>query len=218
MASSGPKRLTPPSPPADFATIDLPTVYPTQLEVYRLSHKRFSSPLFFSRRGIYRFDSPTATWGVCYLGHRIETAFLEVFADAIRTKEIDYSDLHDTIAWKVEVPYDLNLLSLEGSTLPKIKATVQSFVSRYSISQAWGRALMSHPADLDGVIYKGRQSAGDCLALFGDTEPAKGRWHQGVLLPTKLGRITDWTHFYRFIDQTGAKVHHLPSKRPSVTW
>ena len=218
MASSGPKRLTPPSPPAHFATLDLSTVSPSRLEVFRLSHERYASPLFFLRGGIYRFDSSTAAWGVCYLGHTLETAFLEVFADAIRTQEIDYSDLHAILAWKVALPSDLNVLKLEGTTLPKIKATVQSFVSRYSISQAWGRAFMSHPANLDGVIYQGRRSAGECLALFGDTDPAKGRLHQPLLRPTKLGRVTEWSHFYRFIDQTGARVTHLPSKRPRVTW
>ena len=163
--------------------------------MFRLSHERFASPLFFLRRGIDRFDSSTAAWGVCYFGPTLETAFLAVFADAIRTKEIDYSDLHDTLAWKVSVPSDPNLMRLEGTTLPKSKATVQSFVSQYIISQAWGRAFISHPADLDGVIYQGRKRDGDCLALFGDTDPAKGRGHQPLLRPTKLGRVTEWSHF-----------------------
>ena len=77
---------------------------------------------------------------------------------------------------------------------------------------------MKHPADLDGVIYKGRRSAGDCLALFGDTDPANGRWHQSSLVPTRLGRITEWSEFYKVIDQTGARVVNLPSTPPSVTW
>lgn len=218
MTSSGPKRLTPPGPPADFATIGLTTVYPPQRELFRLSHERFASPLFFNRGGDYRFDSVTAPWGVCYLSHSLLTSFLEVFADRIRRERIDYSALNATIAWKITVPRDLNLLALEGATLPKIKATVQSFVSRYSLSQAWGDAFMKHPEDLDGVIYKGRRSAGDCLALFGDTDPTKGRWHQSSLVPTRLGRITEWSQFYKVIDQTGARVVNLPSTPPSGAW
>jgi hypothetical protein len=219
MTSSGPKRLVPPGPPAAFDGIDLTTVRPLQVEVFRLTRSRFHSPLYFNRGGDYRFDSPSAPWGVCYFGHGILTGFLEIFADRIRKEgRINYAELDDTIAWKVKVPPDLNLLALEGATLPKIKATMQSFVSRYSLSQAWGEAFMKHPADLDGVIYKGRRSAGDCLALFGDTDPAKGRRHQRSLVPTKLGRITEWSEFYEVILQTGARVANLPTTRPGSCW
>ena len=218
MTSSGPKRLTPPAPPADFAKIDLKTVYPPRRELFRLSHERFGSPLFFNRGGDYRFDSLTAPWGVCYLGDSLLTSFLEVFADRIRQGRIHYAALNTMIAWKVTVPRDLNLLNLEGATLPKIKATLQSFVSRYSLSQAWGEAFMRHPEDLDGVIYKGRRSAGDCLALFGDNDPTKGRWHQSSLVATRLGRITEWSDFYKNVDETGARVVDLPTMPPTATW
>ena len=218
MALSGPKRLVPPSPPTDFSNISLDPVGPPQRTLYRLSHENYPSPLFYSRQGIFRFDSSTAKWGVCYLAQRVETACLEVFADAFRTHAIDYSELRERMVWKITVPADLELLLLKGEVLPRIRATVQCFVSRYTLSQAWGRAFMQHPADLDGVIYDGRQSGDACLALFGDTDPKLGRWHQSQIKPTCLGRLTDWNGFYSFLDKTAARVNGLPSKPTVSVW
>ena len=218
MASSGPKRLVPPSPPSDFATISLAPVGAPQRAFYRLSHEDYSSPLFFSRQGIFRFDSPTAKWGVCYLAQRVETACLEVFADAFRTRAIDYRELRERMVWRIAIPEDLELLLLKGEVLTRIRATIQCFVSRYTLSQAWGRVLMSHPANLDGVIDDGRQSGDACLALFGDTDPKLGLWHQPQLKPTCLGRLTDWDGFYSFLDKTAARVNGLPAKPPTASW
>lgn len=183
-----------------------------------MSHEQFRSTLFFSRKGLYRFDSPAAKWGVCYMGEDVPTAALEVFADAIRKRTLQYTELHERLVWKISVPADLKLLHLKGPTLTKIKATAQSFVSRYTLSQAWGREFMVHKADIDGAIYSGRQSGGECLALFGDTDPKKGRAHQTSLVTTKLGRLSEWSKFYKFLDDTGARVIGLPAKSAIATW
>jgi len=174
--------------------------------------------LFFSRQGIFRFDSPVGKWGVCYVAADVETAFLEVYADAIRKKALAYPDLDDRMVWKVSIPSDLNLLRLSGPTLSKIKATLQCFVSRYTLSQAWGRAFMEHPANLDGVIYQGRQSGSPCVALFGDEEPKKGKSYQSGLVSKCLGKLTEWDGFFPCIDKTGARVTNLPSSPPSAFW
>jgi hypothetical protein len=210
--------LIPPRPPADFPSIALDPVTSRQTVWFRLARAAYSSPLFFSRQGIFRFDSDTAKWGVCYLAQDIPTAVMEVFADRIRARRLDYSELEEELVWKITVPHDLNLLQLAGPTLTKIKATVQCFVSRYALSQEWGRALMNHPADLDGVIYTGRQSGLPCLALFGDMNPAKGRWHQHALTQACLGKLTAWEQFYPLLAKTGARVLNLPAKPPLKTW
>jgi len=218
MASSAPKRLNPPRPPADLGSIVLDTEAPSGVEFYRVSHEDFPSPLFFSRKGLYRFDSATAKWGVCYVAPAIPTTILETFADAIRARRIDFHELDQRLVWKIALPLGLCTLKLSGATLPKIKATVQSFVSRYSLSQEWGRAFMNHPQALDGVIYTGRQSGSECLALFGDTDPAKGRPYQLHLSAKALGKITEWAGFYPFLARSGARVVNLPKTFPSKTW
>jgi hypothetical protein len=37
--------------------------------------------IYWSRKGLYRFVSPTAKYEVLYTGHTFETALLEVFGD-----------------------------------------------------------------------------------------------------------------------------------------
>jgi len=214
MATSDPKRLVPPHPPADLDTIDLETTRPRTTTFYRLTHESNVSPIFFSRLGKFRFDSPASKWGVCYLAEDIETACLEVFADRIRKGVIDFSALHEAIVWRITVAADLGLLPLSGPTLTKIRATLQCFVSRYTLSQAWARALMTHPADFDGVIYSGRQSAAPCIALFGDDDPVKGRKHQASIAFARLGRFSEWKQFPHFLIATRARVRNLP---PSLT-
>lgn len=218
MASSAPKRLTPPHPPADLSSIDLDTVEPTGTVFFRVSHEDFASPLFFSRKGLYRFDSPTAKWGVCYVAPEIPTALLETFADAIRARRIDFAEFDQRLVWKITIPDRLQTLRLSGPTLPKIKATLQSFVSRYSLSQEWGRAFMTHPQELDGLLYTGRQSGAECLALFGDTDPAKGRAYQVTLQIEALGKISEWKGLFPFLAKTGARVVNLPKAMPKTTW
>jgi hypothetical protein len=218
MASSAPRRLIPPRPLADFSTIALDTVTARQTIWFRLSDAAYASPLFFSRQGIFRFDSATAKWGVCYLAQDIPTSIMEVFSDRIRARRLDYTELDEERVWTITVPRDLTLLELAGPILPKIKATLQCFVSRYTLSQEWGRAFMEHPAELDGVIYTGRQSGLPCLALFGDTDPAKGLWHQRSLKHSCLGKLTEWEGFYPLLAKTGARVVNLPAIPPLKTW
>ncbi len=218
MATSGPKRLTPPRPPADFNRIDLDTVPASQTVWHRLSRSAYSSPLFFSRLGMFRFDSATAKWGVCYIAKDIVTGFMEVFSDRIRKGILDFNDLDDQVVWEITVRPDLNLLELSGPTLGRIRATVQCFVSRYTLSQEWGRAFMEHPDELDGAIYTGRQSGAPCIALFGDTDPKKGRRQQSSLRHRRLGKLSAWEGFYPLLSKAGARVVNLPSAPPATRW
>jgi hypothetical protein len=155
---------------------------------------------------------------VCYLAEDIVTGFMEVFSDAIRKGVVDFELLHDQVIWEIGVAPNLRLLDLSGPTLARIRATVQCFVSRYPLSQEWGRAFMAHPRQLDGVIYTGRQSGGSCIALFGDTEPKQGCPHQTALQARRLGRLTEWEGFYPLLLKTGARVVNLPSSPPAVMW
>jgi hypothetical protein len=218
MASSARKRLIPPAPPADFANIPLPLESPRGRTFYRITNSSHPSPLFFSKAGFYRFDSPSAKWGVCYLADRVETAALEVFGDAFRKRSLDHSELAGKTVWRITVPADLQLLALRGEVLPRIKATLQSFVSRYSLSQEWGRVFMTHPIEMDGVLYAGRQSGGSCLALFGDNNPSDGRWHQVDTTAKDLGRLTQWDHFYSFLEKANVRLRGMPSVCPSEGW
>jgi hypothetical protein len=67
-------------PPAALKSQRLPLAS-VEGKLFRISHQKFSDPIYWSRRGVYRFDSPVAKYGVLYTGRTFETALLEVFGD-----------------------------------------------------------------------------------------------------------------------------------------
>lgn len=69
-----------PSPPADLNNRPLPLI-PADGEFWRLWLDDYHSPLFFSKKGLYRFDSKSARHGVLYTGCTFEAAVVEVFGD-----------------------------------------------------------------------------------------------------------------------------------------
>lgn len=206
-----------PAPGDDLDKVSLDLIQPKPLKLYRIAHSQYPSPLFWGRKGEYRFDSIDAEWGVCYLAGDMDTAFLEVYGDPIVSgMPLVYSELDQRTVWRVTVPNSLQVLSLAGANLAKIKATTQSFVSSYSLSQKWGRALMAHPCGMDGVIYTGRKSGKDCLALFGDEDSPRA--FQSKIQTKKLGKLTEWDGFYPFLDAAGARVSGLPDTPPTTQW
>lgn len=95
------------------------------------------------------------------------------------------------------MPSGFQGVELFGETLTVIRATLQCFVSDYPLSQRWGVALMKHPADLEGLVYRGRQCGQDCLAMFGDE--LCPRPYQKQLTFTKLGELELWDGFWPMI-------------------
>lgn len=216
MAKSGPRRIVPPQPRATLAEVHLP---PTSVSPswYRLvSARHDTTPLFWSRTGLFRFDSPDAKWGVCYAASSITAAFQEVWGDVLRQNpRVAWSELASCRVWRIRVPSKFRALELAGESLGVINATLQCFSGSYRLSQAWGAALMQHPQDIDGLLYLGRRSGRYCLALFGDE--ATPRPYQSHLITDRLGDLTDWTDFWPMLDRLRAKVVGLPSSLPSST-
>ncbi len=80
MATSEREPVVAPEPPAELGDIALPLADIPDTW-FRLSSRRYPSPLFWSRLGRYRFDSEGARWGVCYAAGSIPSAFQEVFGN-----------------------------------------------------------------------------------------------------------------------------------------
>jgi hypothetical protein len=205
-----------PEPPAGLSSIDLP-VCDVETTWFRICGRRYSSPIFWSRRGVYRFDSENGRWGVCYAAGSITAAFQEVFGNKIRwSRPLDWSELTDTVVWRISTPPTLRGLSLFGETLTVIGATLQCFVSNYPKSQRWGAALMIHPADLDGLIYLGRRCGTHCLAMFGDVASRRG--YQKSLTTELLGDLVCWDGFWPMLDRLRVRISSLPKIRTGATW
>jgi hypothetical protein len=54
-------------PPASLDRQPLPLI-PVKGTLCRISHPKFADPVYWSHRGLYRFDSPAAKYGVLYTG------------------------------------------------------------------------------------------------------------------------------------------------------
>ena len=215
MATSA-RRLVAPEPPADLATVALPLAV-TATPWFRLTPRTYPSPLYWSRSGRYRFDSPTAKWGVCYAAESIPAAFQEVWGDEIRrARRLDWDDLEPMNAWRITVAPSLRTIELAGETLAVVKGTLQSFVGSYAKSQRWGQAFMNHPDDLDGLQYLGRRCGRTCLALFGDETNPKP--HQAALRCEKLGALANWKNLWPLLDQIQLRIAHLPAVPPPGEW
>jgi hypothetical protein len=209
MAISGPKRVLAPEPPVELGNIQLAlTQVPTAW--FRFSSSRYPQPIFWSRQGLYRFDSPDARWGVCYAAGSIVAAFQEVFGDKIwHGNALDWTEIKKISVWLINTPSNLRGLELFGENLTVIHATLQSFVSSYPKSQRWGAALINHPADLEGLIYLGRKSGSIGLAMLGDEK--KPRRYQREVQVTRLGQLSDWKQLWPTLDRLRVRLVSMPA-------
>jgi RES domain len=214
MATSAPKRVVAPGPPARLGEIALPLADVPDTW-FRLSLRRYSSPLFWSRLGRYRFDSKDARWGVCYAAGSILSAFQEVFGNKIRHRaSLDWNEVWDVRVWRITTPSSFRGMHLYGETLTVIDATLQCFVSSHPKSQRWGAALMEHTADLDGLVYIGRRCGTPCLAMFGDKNSP--RQYQNELRTEMLGELQVWDEFWPMLDRLGVRLISMPKEREKI--
>lgn len=214
MATSAPKRVVAPGPPARLGEIALPLADVPDTW-FRLSLRRYSSPLFWSRLGRYRFDSKDARWGVCYAAGSILSAFQEVFGNKIRHRApLDWNEVWDVRVWRITTPSSFRGMHLYGETLTVIDATLQCFVSSHPKSQRWGAALMEHTADLDGLGYIGRRCGTPCLAMFGDKNSP--RRYQNELRTEMLGELQFWDEFWPMLDRLGVRLISMPKEREKI--
>jgi hypothetical protein len=161
-----------PSPPqngtADMALTDPSAVLKsrhlplTSLEgtVYRISHQKFADPLYWSRRGLYRFDSPLAKYGVLYTGRPFETALLEVFGDQwliSRTTALGFLKEFDVC--EIGLERRLKVVNLGGGQLNLLGTDANIFASlAYELTQRWASFFMEHPDAPHGIRYPSRKN------------------------------------------------------------
>jgi hypothetical protein len=203
-------RIVAPDPPEALGKIVVPLAEISDTW-YRISPSRYPSPLFWSRLGRYRFDSEKARWGVCYAAQSITAAFQEVFGERIRHSGVlDWQELQLCV-WAIRTPRSFRGINLFGETLTVIRATLQCFVSSYAKSQRWGAALMDHPADLDGLVYLGRQCGTECLAMFGDQKSPRRYQHR--IRTGMLGNLSLWSGFWPMLDKLAVRIDSISGER-----
>jgi hypothetical protein len=126
----------------------------------RISHQKFADPIYWSRKGRYRFDSPTAKYGVLYTGRTFETALLEVFGDqwvALRMTARDFLKEFDVC--EIGLGRRLKVVNLSGKQLNRLGTDANVFASfAYDVTQKWASFFMDHPDVPHGIRYPSRKN------------------------------------------------------------
>jgi hypothetical protein len=80
---------------------------------------------------------------------------------------VPVSRLAERSATELVVTTELRLVALHGPGLARVGATAAVSSGIYEISQPWSRAIHSHPANVDGIVYRSNHDNGElCVALF----------------------------------------------------
>lgn len=189
-----------PLPPGDLDARALPVV---ELEDtwWRISHKKYGPALHFGVSGDCRFDAPDASFGVCYLACDLHGAFIEVFGRSLGRNFVTERALSQRIALEVGATRPLSVVDLTGVGLSKIGADNRLAANDdYGLSQAWSKALHSHPDEVDGVLYRSRHDPERrCLAVFDRCESSlEIRAHAGLSSKSLRRQLVAVVDHYEF--------------------
>jgi RES domain len=174
--------LPPPSPELSKRTL---LRRRTPKTLVRLSRQEFRDPIFWSTKGKYRFDSPTARYGVLYTAASLEGAILEVFGDRwLEHRAVSEQLLRSYDLVKLNITPGLWLVNTLGSNLLFAGIDARLFASTdYDKTQAWGRAFMDHPQNFDGILYHSRKNPRQLNCAFFETESARKAITVGGTVP-----------------------------------
>jgi RES domain len=163
-----------PAPSPELSKRTLPRRKPPKT-VIRLSRQEFRDPIFWSTKGKYRFDSPTARYGVLYAAATFEGAILEVFGDRwIEYRAVSEQLLRSYNLVKLSIGPGLWMVNTLGPNLVSAGVDARLFASTdYEKTQAWGRAFMEHPQNFDGILYHSRKNPRRLNYAFFETESAQ---------------------------------------------
>jgi hypothetical protein len=163
-----------PLPSQDLAQRLLPRRKPPKTLI-RLGRQEFRDPIFWSTKGKYRFDSPTARYGVLYTAATLEGAILEVFGDRwLEYRAVSEQLLRSYNLVKLRIGPGLLLVNTLGPNLVSAGIDARLFASTdYEKTQAWGRAFMEHPQNFDGILYHSRKNPRQLNCAFFETESAQ---------------------------------------------
>jgi RES domain len=163
-----------PLPGPELSNRTLPRRKPPKTLI-RLSRHEFRDPIFWSTKGKYRFDSPTARYGVLYTAATFEGAILEVFGDRwLEYRAVSEQLLRSYNLVKLRIGPGLWVVNTLGPSLVSAGTDARLFASTdYEKTQAWGRAFMEHPQNFDGIVYHSRKNSRLLNYAFFETEAAQ---------------------------------------------
>lgn len=148
-----------PPPPADLVTRTLPIqrMSRTWYRVHACAH----GAIFFNRRPVARFNAPDGEYGTMYLGSEMACCFVETFgrlstAAGATIRSVSQAQLLEACLSEAIPVRPLALVDLSGPGLRRLDADARLFAGNHAEARWWGRALGSHPAQPDGLLFPAR--------------------------------------------------------------
>lgn len=160
-----------PLPPDWLSATDLPIeLVPAGDPLFRV-HRVELEPRFFGpgpgEPATYRFDSPSSSFGVLYVGRSLDVALVETLARNPARKMIAYADVIARASSVLRSPRDLRLVPLHGSGLQKVGCDNSISTGPYDPCGVWADFLWRHRSQPDGIAYQSRHDSSQiCIALF----------------------------------------------------
>jgi RES domain-containing protein len=132
-------------------------------------HPSTKSAVYFSRRASGRFTPADPPFGVLYAAVDITTALFEVFGDEMFENDHRiraYRWMHSSVS-ELETPRAKVCNVASRQVRSSIKVDLGTLMGQdFSATQAWALAIMRHPSEAEGIIYRSRFTNRNCLALF----------------------------------------------------
>jgi hypothetical protein len=137
-------------------------------------HNRNYGPIYFGRKGRYRFDSPDHSFGVLYVGRDESCAFIETFGQVTGINLVTRTELEEHHLSYLKTTQPLRLIDLASSgSLPRIGADARLLSGSRAIAQRWSAALRGHATNPGGLLYPARHDpARNACAIFDLSESA----------------------------------------------
>lgn len=126
-------------------------------------HRKTLSPLYFGKKGDYRFDDPCCpdpgAFGVLYAGEDPECCLVESIPPHSGIPAVSGAFLDERAIARMELQIALRFVDLVSpGGLSSIGADNRLADGNYRVAQKWSAALKNHPCKPDGIRYRSRHA------------------------------------------------------------
>jgi hypothetical protein len=126
-------------------------------------HQKIHDPVYFSKKGDYRFDDPDCPmpgcFGVLYAAADPECCLLESCGTTTGVPAVSGAYLDARAIAKIELMGSLRFIDLvDDGGLASIGADGRLATGSYRVAQQWSAALKKHPCKPDGIRYRSRHA------------------------------------------------------------
>ena len=152
-------------------------------------HQKIHDPMYFGKKGDYRFDDPDCPapgcFGVLYAGADPECCLLESCGPTVGVPAISVAYLAARAIARMELTGSLRFIDLvDAGGLASIGADGRLTTGSYKIAQQWSAALKRHPCKPDGIRYRSRHAPERVAYAIFQRPP-------GSFSVTSMGSFTD---------------------------